>query len=100
MGITFEVNSLEKMCDAMCDNVVPKNRVDRGRPHGVYCRQRGDNMNKESERSQRYQNKAIRRFMVKVNRFTESDILERLEGQESVQGYIKRLIREDIERNK
>lgn len=74
--------------------------VDKGVPHSVYYHQRGDNMNKESERTQRYQDKAIRRVVVKVNRFTEADILEQLEGQESIQGYIKRLIREDIAKNK
>lgn len=74
--------------------------IDMGCPHGVYYHQRGDNMNKESERTKRYQDKAIRRFSVKVNRFTEPDILEKLEEQESFQGYIKRLIREDIEKNK
>lgn len=100
MGITFEISSLEETCDAMCDNMVPQNAVDRGRPYGVYYHQRGDNMNKESERTKRYQDKAIRRFSVKVNRYTEEDILERLEEQESIQGYVKRLIREDIERNK
>ena len=100
MGITFEINSLEEMCDAMCDNMVPQNTVDRGRPYGVYYHQRGDNMNKESERTKRYQDKAIRRFSVKVNRYTEEDILEKLEEQESIQGYVKRLIREDIARNK
>lgn len=26
MGETFEVNSLEEMCDMMCDNVVPKEK--------------------------------------------------------------------------
>ena len=62
--------------------------------------QRGDDMNKNSERSQKYQDKAIRRITVKVNRFTEAEILERLEGQDSVQGYIKRLILEDIAREK
>ena len=74
--------------------------IDKGIPYGVYYHQRGDNMNKESEKSQRYQDKAIRRFTVKVNRFTEEDILEKLGEQESMQGYIKRLIREDIERSK
>lgn len=94
MGITFEINSLEDMCALMCDN-----SVDKGCPHGVYCHQRGDDMNKSSEKSKRYQDKAIRRFTVKVNRFTEADILDRLEQQDSFQGYVKRLIREDMERN-
>jgi len=33
---------------------------------------------------------------LKLNRKTDADILEQLEKQESVQGYIKQLIREDI----
>ena len=40
----------------------------------------------------------IRRFVLKVTKTTEKDILEKLEAQENVNGYIKRLIREDIER--
>lgn len=26
MGITFVINSLEEMCDAMCDNIVPEEK--------------------------------------------------------------------------
>lgn len=99
MGIEFKINSHEEMCDAMCDNVL----IDKGTPYGVrYTHEEGRNMamNSSSARAQRYQDKAIRRFIVKVNRFTEIDILEHLEKQESFQGYIKRLVREDIERNK
>ena len=33
---------------------------------------------------------------LKLNMKTDSDILEYLENQKSVQGYIKRLIREDM----
>lgn len=57
-------------------------------------------MNKSSARSQRYQDKAIKRVTVKLNKFTEPEIVERIESQENVQGYIKRLILEDMERNK
>lgn len=35
----------------------------------------------------------------KFNKNTDIDILERLEKQENKQGYIKKLIREDIKRN-
>ena len=41
-----------------------------------------------------------RSFRLKVMRTTEADILARLEAQPNVSGYIKRLIREDIEREK
>lgn len=47
----------------------------------------------------RYDAKYTRHFGMKVNIRTEADILAQLTAQESLQGYIKRLIREDIERN-
>ena len=37
---------------------------------------------------------------LKLNRGTDADILERLNDVGNKQGYIKQLIREDIERNK
>ena len=47
----------------------------------------------------KYEAENTKRFTVKVNKRTESDILEALTKQESMQGYIKRLIREDIAKN-
>ena len=41
----------------------------------------------------------IRRFGLKLNINTDADIIDQLEKQESMQGYIKKLIREDIKRN-
>lgn len=38
-----------------------------------------------------------RQFMLKVNRRTEPDLLDWLEKQESVQTYLKELIRKDME---
>lgn len=35
---------------------------------------------------------------LKLNKVTDADILAHLERQENIQGYIKRLIREDMER--
>lgn len=35
---------------------------------------------------------------LKLNRRTDADIIEKLDGAPSKQGYIKRLIREDIRR--
>ena len=35
---------------------------------------------------------------LKLNKVTDADILAHLERMENVQGYIKRLIREDMER--
>ena len=36
---------------------------------------------------------------IKLNTTTDADIIAQLERQESIQGYIKRLIREDMEKN-
>lgn len=36
---------------------------------------------------------------MKLNKKTDSDILEQLDKQSNKQGYIKRLIREDINKN-
>ena len=52
-------------------------------------------------RAQRKYNSAnIVQVSFKVNRKTEPDILKKLESVENKQGYIKQLIREDIERMK
>lgn len=39
----------------------------------------------------------IRRYGLKLNINTDADIIAHLEKQSSMQGYIKRLIRQDIE---
>ena len=57
-------------------------------------------MNKRDEATQRYQDKNMRKILLKINRKTEPEILEQIEKQENMQGYIKRLILEDMERNK
>ena len=41
-----------------------------------------------------------KQFHLKLNTKTDSDIIERLGKQKSVQGYIKRLIREDMKGEK
>ena len=46
----------------------------------------------------RYDSKTARYFSLKLNRNTDSEIIEHLEQQESIQAYLKRLIREDIKR--
>lgn len=38
------------------------------------------------------------RLSLKLNKETDADVLKRLQEVESKQGYIKRLIREDIEK--
>ena len=45
-----------------------------------------------------YQHENIVRVVVKLNRKTDADILATLEKKNNRQGYIKKLIREDIER--
>lgn len=41
----------------------------------------------------------IRRYGLKLNINTDADIISYLEKQPSMQGYIKRLIREDLNKN-
>lgn len=37
-------------------------------------------------------------YSLRLNRNTDADVIERINKQPSMQGYIKRLVREDIER--
>lgn len=46
----------------------------------------------------KYDAKTARYYSLKLNMNTDQELIKRLEQQESVQAYIKRLIREDIER--
>ena len=57
-------------------------------------------MKKASERQARYDANHTRRFGLKLNTETDADIIRALENaEEGIQGYIKRLIREDIDKN-
>lgn len=47
----------------------------------------------------KYEAANIKRYTFKVNKKTEPDIYEKVESVESFNGYLKRLIREDIARN-
>jgi hypothetical protein len=47
-----------------------------------------------------YEKENIRQIRLKINRKTEPELLEWIEEQGNIQGYIKRLIREDMEREK
>ena len=47
---------------------------------------------------EKYDAKAAVQMHLKLNRFTDADILEKLESVESKQGYIKELIRRDIKK--
>lgn len=44
-----------------------------------------------------YDRKNTKLIGMKLNRNTDKDILEHLENQENIQGYLKQLIRQDIE---
>ena len=44
-----------------------------------------------------YEKENIRQIRLKINRKTEPELLEWIEKQENIQGYIKQLIREDME---
>lgn len=57
-------------------------------------------MNDARRRAQYKYNKAnTKQVTLRLNRRTESDIIERLEGLDNKQGYIKALIRADAEKN-
>ncbi len=48
----------------------------------------------------RYSKENLLKVMVGFNRRTEPDLVERMEREENKAGYLKRLVREDIEREK
>lgn len=48
----------------------------------------------------RYSKKNLLKVMVGFNRKTEPELVERMEREENKAGYLKRLVREDIEREK
>lgn len=47
----------------------------------------------------KYDAKNTKQYHLKLNLTTDADAIDRLAQQESAQGYIKQLIREDIKRN-
>lgn len=48
---------------------------------------------------QKYDAKNTRQYHLKLNLTTDADIIAKLEQVESIQGYIKDLVRQDIARN-
>ena len=46
----------------------------------------------------RYDAKTAKFVSLKLNRNTDKDIIDLLEKQENIQGYLKRLIREDMKK--
>lgn len=53
----------------------------------------------KSLRDARYDAKSSTRYALKLNNRTDADLIARLESVASVNGYIRRLIREDIRQN-
>ena len=45
-----------------------------------------------------WQKENLKRITIKLNKHTDADILEYLDGLDNRQGYLKALIREDMER--
>lgn len=56
--------------------------------------------NKKQTPQQRYRKKNVKRFYLECIMSTEQDIISKLESVDKYNTYIKRLIREDIERSK
>ncbi len=48
----------------------------------------------------KYEKDNLRQIRLKINRKTEPELLEWIEKQDNIQGYIKRLILEDMEKKK
>lgn len=48
----------------------------------------------------KYDANNTRKFGLKLNKKTDKEIIEKLESVDSIQGYIKSLIRADIEKDK
>lgn len=57
---------------------------------------KGATMKNNTKIQARYDAKNTRRFGLKLNLKTDADIIKKLESVESMQGYIKNLIRADI----
>lgn len=47
-----------------------------------------------------YDKRNTRMFCLKLNKKTDKDVIDRLQSADNMQGYIKALIRADIERSK
>lgn len=48
----------------------------------------------------KYEKDNLRQIRLKINRKTEPELLEWIEKQDNIQGYIKRLILEDMDKEK
>ncbi len=67
-------------------------------PKTVYATQE-DARRAKTKAKDRYDKENTRPLKLKLNLKLDADILAKLETEPSMQGYIKRLIREDIARN-
>lgn len=56
-------------------------------------------MQKKYEPMERWQKEFIRRVVIKLHKINDVDIIDHLDRQKSMQGYIKQLIRDDIAKN-
>ena len=54
----------------------------------------------QTEYLAKYEKENLRQIRLKINRKTEPELLEWIEKQDNIQGYIKRLIMEDMEKGK
>lgn len=66
----------------------------------VYQQRKEREQMEEKDRKQYiedWQRENIRRVVVKLNKTKDADIIEKIDRQDNVQGYIKRLIREDMQ---
>lgn len=54
----------------------------------------------KKEYDEKYQKQNIRQIKLNMNRKTEPEILEWLEKQDNIQGYIKKIIKEDMKMKK
>lgn len=55
---------------------------------------------KRKQYVEEWQKKNIRRVVIKLNKRTDADIIAKLDSLDNIQGYIKRVIREDLNRNR
>ena len=53
----------------------------------------------QADNSNRYNKLNTTTLCIRLNRKTDTDIIERLKAVQSKQGYVKRLIRQDIEQD-
>ena len=79
-------------------NIMPKNLTEEQREKRNAW-QREYAKNTKYEANKRSNAKNSRSYTVRVTINLDADIIERLDAQESVSGYLKQLVREDIKRN-